>query len=477
MDGKLFAQVKRFRERWMADDVFRATARHQPGEACSSFGLEIDHPERLASLWHLRDRTHAATPEGEALKATESQARSYLAFCVPDNGAVDGYVRWRNRQKARCAFAQGYVTAPISLHLPYTVELTNGCSVGCWFCGLSAQRLDGVLPTDIPAWEAMLRALRGVFGESAVRGFLYWATDPLDHPDYEAYGEAFARVLGRFPATTTAAPLVDVERTRRLLEISRAGDCPSMRFSVISKRQLNEIHSAFTAEELADVELVPVNRESILGLAQAGHVREKEGRMRDRIALEKRKLSNDENDEIFAHRTIACVSGFLIEPVLGRVRLISPEPCSDRWPDGYAVFDEAHYSTPEEFAEGINGIVERSMGDGPPARLALQRGVSVEARAPTHIHAEARGCWVDLRSRQRPLAHIPPLAEAFRGGADLERVVGDIAREFGVAPRLVRNDAAELWRRGVLIETFFSFADLPETTPQPVPAAAGAAAQ
>ena len=476
MDRKLFAQVKRFRERWMADDVFRAIVLRDPGEACSSFGLEIDHPERLSNLWGRPDEARAATPEGEALRATENQARSYLAFCAADDGAVDGYVRWRTRQKARSAFAQGYVTAPLSLHLPYTVELTNGCSVGCWFCGLSAHRLDGVLSTDIPAWEAMLRALREVFGESTVRGFLYWATDPLDHPDYEAYGEAFGRVLGRFPATTTAAPLVDVDRTRRLLGIGRAGDCPSIRFSVLSKRQLNEIHSAFTAEELADVELVPVNRESVLGLAQAGHVREKEERMRDRVALEKRKLSEDENDEIFAHRTIACVSGFLIEPVLGRVRLISPEPCSDQWPDGYAVFDEAHYSTPEEFAEGINGIVERNMGAEPPERLALQRGVAVEVRSPTHIHAEARGWWVDLRSKQRPLTHVPALAEAFRGGADFDRVVRDIAREFEVDPRLVRSDAAELWRRGVLIETFFSFADL-ETAPRPVLAAVGAAAQ
>ena len=67
-------------------------------------------------------------------------------------------------------------------------------------------------------------------------------------------------------------------------------------------------------------------------------------RRRDPVRKPRPELAEHERDKLrragadpgqVAHRTIACVSGFLIEPAAGRVRLISPEPCSDRWPDGY----------------------------------------------------------------------------------------------------------------------------------------------
>ena len=454
-EDRLYARVKRFRERWMADDRFRAAVAADAAAETARFGLDA---AAMEPVWSAEARLDLATPEGRALRRIHEVGKTYLDFAQNDTGARDAYVAWRARQTARSALAQGYVVAPIGLQLPYTVELTKGCSVGCWFCGLSARRLEAALPTDIEAWAAMLRALRPVFGDSAVRGFLYWATDPLDHPDYEVYGEAFRREFGRFPATTTAAPLTDPARTRRLMAISRAGDSPSLRFSVVSRRQLDDIHAEFSADEIADVELVLVNRESVLGLAQAGRLREKATRRPERAALERRKLSDRDDDEIFAHRTIACVSGFLIEPVVGRVRLISPEPCSDRWRDGYAVFDEARFDGPREFGEAIDDMARRNMTAEPPDRLALMRGARVMQTAPDEVRAEARGSWVSFSAR-RSIRHLPALADAFRGGARIDEAAAGVARRFELAPGLVRKDAVALWNKGVLIETFFDFAD------------------
>ena len=45
---------------------------------------------------------------------------------------------------------------------------------------------------------------------------------------------------------------------------------------------------------------------------------------------------------------------------------------------------------------------------------------------------------------------MPALAEAFRGGARVADTAGSVARRFGIEHRLARNDAADLWRRGVL---------------------------
>ena len=484
LDKRIYARAKRFRELWTADDRFRKAVRADPQAAADAAGIDID-TSRLEPVWNHAVRADASTQEGRALIRIEERAREYLDFCADDTGAAEGYRAWRKRQKARAAFAQGYVVAPIALHLPYTVELTKGCSMGCWFCGLSAARLEAALPTDLAAWERVLRALArpDVFGDSAVRGFLYWATDPFDHPDYEAYGDTFARVLGRFPATTTAAPMKDPARTRRAMERARAGDAPSMRFSVVSLRQLENIHNEFDADELADVELVMVNRESILGLAQAGHVREKAKRIPERAAFERRKIDKGhKDDEIFSHRTIACVSGLIVEPVIGRVRLISMEPCSDRWPDGYAVFDEARFDPAgaEGFEDALLGLISRNMSGELPDRLALQRGVSVTATGAREVCAEGRGHRVSLRAGWRALGHLPALADAFRGGARVETVVADIARRFEMPPRRVRRDAAELWRQGALIETVFDFADLteaPMAAPTPAPRRAGAPAR
>jgi hypothetical protein len=59
--------------------------------------------------------------------------------------------------------------------------------------------------------------------------------------------------------------------------------------------------------------------------------------------------------------TIACVSGFLINMVRKSVRLISPVPCTDEWPNGYWVIEEANFTDAESFRELLTGMVERHM--------------------------------------------------------------------------------------------------------------------
>lgn len=463
VDRKLLADVKRFRERWIGDDRFRAALAADPEAAAEGLGIE---PAPLSFLWRSDAPMDRSVPEVRAHLRIEEAGRAYLEFAADDTGAIEAYRTWRARQRARSAFSQGSVVSPFALHLPFAVELTRGCSLGCWFCGLSASRLESVLPTDLAAWTEMLHTLRDLFGASAARGFLFWATDPLDHPDYEAYAQTFGHVLGRFPVTTTAAAIADIDRTRRLMSLSRNGNSPSLRFSVVSRRGLVRIHEIFSAEELADVDLVLVNRESVLALAEAGHVRAKAERWPERVAFERDKFERWHTGRrfagsggIWAHRTIACVSGFLIEPVIGRIRLISPEPSSRRWPDGYAVFGEERFANPEEFEGALGRLVARHMGPGLPDRLALQRGVSVKAESRTLVSAEGGGHRIALMSRRRDLRYLTALAQAFRGGAPVEDTLRRIARRFDIAPRVVRRHTADLWQQGVLIESVFAFAE------------------
>ena len=76
----------------------------------------------------------------------------------------------------------------VLLHPPFACELSKGCSVGCWFCGVSASKLGGhfeYTPDNGALWKGILNTIREFTGDaSGGQGFLYWATDPRYNPDY-----------------------------------------------------------------------------------------------------------------------------------------------------------------------------------------------------------------------------------------------------------------------------------------------------
>jgi hypothetical protein len=59
--------------------------------------------------------------------------------------------------------------------------------------------------------------------------------------------------------------------------------------------------------------------------------------------------------------TIACVSGFLLNMVRRTVRLITPCPASDRWPDGYWTYEERTFADADELGQALEAMIERHM--------------------------------------------------------------------------------------------------------------------
>lgn len=333
------AAVKRFCEVYRGDDSFRDAWQRDAAAALREAGLALE-PEALRTL------VDAQAPQPPAPSAARylafqqeklswrEQLRSQMRLASP------GLDAWRSRQIQRCAWQLAAGNAEAIFHPPAAFELSRGCSVGCWFCGVSAPKLADLWPAteeNRRLWRETLEVVGEFCGPAAAHSFLYWATDPLDNPDYEQFCLDFHAVFGQFPQTTTALALRDPERTRKLLRLSQEHGCLLNRFSLLTKRQLQQVHEKFTPEELLRVELVLQNKESLGALSAAGK------------ALAKIDASQ-------AHATtIACVSGFLFNMAEGRVRWVTPYPSGPGYPDGYKVEAEAHFQTAAELRAVLSG--------------------------------------------------------------------------------------------------------------------------
>lgn len=356
--------LKRFFECWMADASFRSQLESDPDTATATRNLNVQ-PETFRLIWEwlnatsgglAPDRTEplrqipVALSEFQSLKTAEHGYQNLLRErSIPD---VLCWRTWRARQVARMSsqFSSGFLQAV--LHPPFAIELSQGCSVGCWFCGVGALKHgDQFEYTNHNAalFLAVLHTIRKYTGDrSGGQGFLYWATDPLDNPDYEKFASDFRDTFGRYPDLTTSQPLRHLSRVRRLIEHSTASGDFYVRFSVLTLRQLYAIHSEFTAEQLATVSLIPRNKGSLAPISPTGNARSSQ-------MLQAREPS------IAVDESIACVSGFLVNMVERSVKLVSPCPASDRWPLGYIVYDSVIFSDGADFEHAIVGMMDRHM--------------------------------------------------------------------------------------------------------------------
>ena len=357
-------EIKRFLEKFTGDDVFREEFLQNQQEAVENYNIKID-PEELRLLWDFDAATNH-DPEVDPIPLAVHRYRSFIrekkhhraqsqkVLCASNDPR---FKTWRDRQVQRCNSQLGKKNGEAIVHAPVTLELSKGCSVGCWFCGVSAPTLSDIFfhtPENAQLWEETLTVLNEVIGPAARHGFCYWASDPLDNPDYEKFLVDFHRVLGRFPQTTTAQPMKDPQRTRDLIKLAEQKGGFIDRFSLISLKLLREVHEEFTPEELTYVELITQNKEAYKG---GKHV---SGRARDYYRKKAEKKGEEYPDDAVSG-TIACVSGFLFNMVDRSVKLISPCNASDRWPLGYYVFQEGNFHDGESLHALLMDMISSHM--------------------------------------------------------------------------------------------------------------------
>ena len=366
------AHAKRFLERWSGDLDFRNHVNSgtlELSEAAAMCGCAIDvwslqpvfHPDFV----HFRQAaTEADWPLTYLWNAYIGEMISFRGSILEkgySGGVTPEFDLWRARQVVRVHLELGSAASGL-VHPPLSFELSSGCSVGCWFCGISAADFKGnatLADGGDQRWRETLRAARNVLGRGVEQAFCYWATEPLDNPEYADFLEIFRDETGIVPQTTSSIPLRNIELTRRVLAMSRGSVHVPSRFSILTAPILKRVHEAFTPEELLCVELVLQNDESTLIKSRAGRVREVESGARPRRSKNPEKTAPVE-------ATIACVSGFLVNILEGRIRLVSPTMPSDAYPDGYIVFDEGRFAD----AAGMEAEMRRMIAEHMSAKIA-----------------------------------------------------------------------------------------------------------
>lgn len=461
------ARLKRFLERWTMDPAFRDAYVANPEAAIASLGLDLRRDEVHPFVDDEAARTLTRAIREGADGDYPLSVRRYRAFyrekrqhrrqirkdCQPGDRRL---ALWRARQVQRCIGQLGVQKADALVHAPAAFELARGCSVGCWFCGVAAPRLGDVLHYDEEVgqlWRGTLRVLRDLMGPCVKQGFLYWATDPLDNPDYERFLLDFHAITGRCPQTTTAMGARNIERTRQLLRLSHSLQSTIDRFSVLTLSILKQLHASFTPEEFIRVECIPQNREAADKYRKANA-----GRARTFETSRGREMMPRETSS-----TIACVSGFLFNMLDRTVKLITPCNASPRWPLGYWVIAEAQFTSPDDLRDQLDAIVDRCMP------TSLHYGDRVAPRPDLIVSCDDRG--LNFRSRWicttfHNVPHQERLAQLLQDGV---HTAGDIAlaRE--------REGDVPLTDTFLLLDAIFGKGLLDEE-PRPATGAAAAAA-
>jgi len=358
------SHIKRFLECFGGDKDFREEA--LSGErsledlaaerGCFIMGLDSLRPVFDPDFAHFRAD---ATPETWPLTAKWDEyfllMRNTLEFYKwegDSKGWFPEFDKWRSSQIVRTFVEVGPSSASL-VHPAVAFELSDGCSVGCWFCGISAEKFKGHFALDGQGkefWREILESVQNLLGSAINTGFCYWATEPLDHPDYDQFIDEYFDVTGVMPQTTTAIPLKNVELTRKVLERWSKSRYLVNRFSILTTKIMRRVHSEFTAEELFGVELVLQGKDSLVPKSTAGKAYASQGKI-----LDKKKFDNMQDG------TIACVTGFLINLPKKTVRLVSPTLPSEDWPNGYYVFSSKKFETPKDLHNKMRNMVKEQI--------------------------------------------------------------------------------------------------------------------
>jgi radical SAM family RiPP maturation amino acid epimerase len=389
------SQVKRFFECYDGDADFRTainsgSINNEQQKRLKQIGIDFD-PREVDLLWKSPEIVYELIQETSDyelsdipadhiallknypllelwIRFTRSRKLHFKEVCAY-RGPLSKNTRfehWRNRRIASSQSELGAFSHYID-HPAMAVELSEGCSIQCWFCSFSAKKLKNVLDyaENKDYFRGVIQACTDLLGkEAAGLALLYYASEPYDNPHYIDYMKDFAEITGSDVCTSTAV-CADKKWIDDLLAFYRPKNMPWPRLSVLSTGMLHKIHENHTPFELVNVNMLMQMKDSERGKVSGGRIFEEKDDMRQRD-------SEDNLLDMIPQGTIACVSGFYINLITKTIKLVSPCYTSRKWPYGNRVFDEAVFETVEDFYTAMQDMIERNMPEAPPENMPLR---------------------------------------------------------------------------------------------------------
>lgn len=343
------AYVKRFLERYLADEKFRNIYGEKPQALLNQYRVPFNADE-LQYLF---------TPEFYLLDdmGLPMIMRRYRAYLIErrnlrmivqnELGRVKNkaFEAWRNRQINRCKGEFGNRSRSI-IHHPIAFELTTGRTVTDSFRFRSENkpltRVFQLNQENIALWQSILHSTYNLFGKTV--NHCYFATDPLDNIEYKAFADIYQKIYQYIPQVATSLALQDVEQTKLFLK--NAAMLPTMhQFFVHSLADFHRLMDAFSPEELLYVDLV-------LDFPQAK-------KLKDIVIYDDqtKKAEYVKMDSLMVKSAIEC-SGFVVNMPEKRVRLTTPCNIDYQHPEGNIVLAETEFSDAADFEEKIRQMIK-----------------------------------------------------------------------------------------------------------------------
>ncbi|MBR1909561.1 MAG: radical SAM family RiPP maturation amino acid epimerase [Lachnospiraceae bacterium] len=362
-------------------------------------------------------------------------------LCKPSNIRMS---KWRDRQMNRCLAGIGGINKSF-VHSPLTIELDKGCSVGCEFCGLGAEKLTKICrhtEENGRLFSQIISDAHKLIGNAAGFGTLYLATEPLDNPDYELYEADFVREFGFIPQITTAVPDRDIERTRRLIGEFATTPGYIHRFSIRSLEMAERIFSEFTPMELLQVELLPQFEEAPTFVPFT-------------VVGDEAKRVDPANAREMDPGTICCADGFVINMAERSIRLITPCHMTKEFPNGIAESEKRYFDSADECNRLMEEMIDEYMIIDLPSdeplklypyleRCMTQYGDSIKSTYGGSIFA------LDKLSKSYAKRAVDLLIE---GKYDKYGIVNTIENEYDVAPQDVFWFLNQMWKQGYIYDS------------------------
>lgn len=255
----------------------------------------------------------------------EDKYRNYLSNEIqPVNKSWNS---WRNSQAKRYQSEDNSLRASKITYIAFAIELTDGCSGGCSFCGFSAHSLrkkQMSYEENQNDYRILLKEFSNLAGkEYAKTGVLYWATDPLDHPQYSLYAKDYAEIIGIYPHTTTAIAENNIELIKNIIREQRDYNKKpwNIRISLRSEKAYQYLCENLTLEDRSIIQMNPQYKSRQTSFARTGRAFK----------------NSSKNDQAVHGGTIACMTGFLASLPKNKIQLITPCMANTKNINGYRI--------------------------------------------------------------------------------------------------------------------------------------------